>query len=275
MGMSEPCGVLLTIGTFATRSRLTLKALRLYDEMGLLKPTAIDPKNGYRYYDEQQLDVARLIGLLRRLEMPLAQIAEVITLEGSAAVKSISAYWRNVEEDMETKRRLVRYLSAYLTRKGSEMFAIETRFVPDQSVASIEARVLVPDLPGFISESLGTLHDYLAQIGTETGIPFVVYHGEVNTDSDGPVEVCLPYIGSVEPIDEIRLRVEKSHQEAFTRLTKAQVVFPGILEAYQALEDWVSQTGTSAVSAPREIYFANWDSIGDDDPACDVALPVG
>ncbi|HEX5671801.1 MAG TPA: MerR family transcriptional regulator, partial [Acidimicrobiia bacterium] len=65
---------LLPIGAFARKSRLSLKALRLYDEMGLLKPAAVDRSSGYRYYDESQVGVARLIALLRRLEMPLAQI---------------------------------------------------------------------------------------------------------------------------------------------------------------------------------------------------------
>lgn len=60
----------MTIGVFARQSRLSLKALRLYDDMGLLTPSQVDPNNGYRYYVEEQVDRARLIGHLRRLEMP-------------------------------------------------------------------------------------------------------------------------------------------------------------------------------------------------------------
>ena len=63
---------LLPIGAFSRRSRLSLKALRLHDEIGLLRPAVVDRSSGYRYYDESQVGVARLIGLLRRLEMPLA-----------------------------------------------------------------------------------------------------------------------------------------------------------------------------------------------------------
>ena len=71
---------LLTIGAFARTSRLSIKALRLYDESGLLPPVCIDPETGYRYYDPAQLERARLVVWLRRLDMPLARIRLVCDL---------------------------------------------------------------------------------------------------------------------------------------------------------------------------------------------------
>lgn len=59
---------LMTIGAFARQTRLSLKALRLYDELRLLPPASVDDSNGYRYYHAQQVERARLIGLLRRLD---------------------------------------------------------------------------------------------------------------------------------------------------------------------------------------------------------------
>lgn len=44
--MSQPSNEMMTIGAFAERSRLSLKALRLYDEIALLRPAAVDPQNG-------------------------------------------------------------------------------------------------------------------------------------------------------------------------------------------------------------------------------------
>ncbi len=270
--MNEPSSLLLTIGSFSRRSRLSLKALRLYDEMALLKPVEVNPDNGYRYYHEHQLEIGRLIGLLRRLEMPLAQIAEVIGLEGDAAAKSIGEYWRGVESDIKTKRQLVRYLTAHLSRKGETMFRIDTREVGDQNVLSMQRNVLVDALPGFIEEAMASLYERLGQ--QAQGIPFVIYHGEVGTDSDGPVEVCVPYEGDVEPAVQMKARPEPAHQEAFTRITKRQVAFPGILEAYEAVEKWVADNGLTIADAPREVYFADWSEIGDDDPGCDVAFPI-
>jgi DNA-binding transcriptional MerR regulator len=68
---------LMTIGAFAGRTRLSAKALRLYDRLGLLPPARVDPDSGYRFYGEDQVATARLIALLRRLGMPLTAIADI------------------------------------------------------------------------------------------------------------------------------------------------------------------------------------------------------
>ena len=74
----DPVEQLLTIGVFARRSRLSPKALRLYERLGLLTPAHVDEGNGYRRYRESQLETARLIAMLRRLDMPLASVAEIV-----------------------------------------------------------------------------------------------------------------------------------------------------------------------------------------------------
>src|SRR5919199_3233571 len=75
----QPSDHELNIGAFARKSRLSMRALRLYEQRGVLKPVRVDPHNGYRWYAERQLAVARLVGLLRSLDMPLAQVADVIS----------------------------------------------------------------------------------------------------------------------------------------------------------------------------------------------------
>ena len=69
---------LISIGQFAAASRLSLKALRLYDENGLLPPARVDPVSGYRSYRLDQLRSATLIGLLRSAGMPLVEIRRVL-----------------------------------------------------------------------------------------------------------------------------------------------------------------------------------------------------
>ena len=73
---------LMTIGAFARASRLSAKALRLYDELGLLPPAWVDPASGYRFYAPAQLEQARLVAWLRRLGLPLARIREISALPG-------------------------------------------------------------------------------------------------------------------------------------------------------------------------------------------------
>lgn len=69
---------LLPIGSFARRCRLSVKALRHYDELGLLRPARIDVTTGYRWYDRRQAPAAIAIALLRSLDVALPAIRELI-----------------------------------------------------------------------------------------------------------------------------------------------------------------------------------------------------
>jgi protein phosphatase len=113
---------LLTIGSFARASRLSPKALRLYDELGLLVPARVDPVSGYRLYQPAQLERARLVAWLRRLGMPLARIRLVCSLEPCEAADEVATYWRQVEADTATRRDLATFLIDHLSRKDTAMF---------------------------------------------------------------------------------------------------------------------------------------------------------
>jgi protein phosphatase len=106
---------LLTIGAFARAAGLSPKALRLYDELGLLRPAQVDPVSGYRFYEPAQLDRARLVAWLRRLGMPLARIALVCDLPAAAAADAVAAYWAQVEADTASRRDLATFLTRYLS----------------------------------------------------------------------------------------------------------------------------------------------------------------
>lgn len=112
---------LLTIGTFAKASRLSPKALRLYNELGLLTPARVDPVTGYRLYAPEQLDRARLVAWLRRLGMPLARIQQVCTLEAGRAAEEIRAFWAQVEADTAARRDLATFLIDHLSWKDPAM----------------------------------------------------------------------------------------------------------------------------------------------------------
>ncbi|MGW4778516.1 MerR family transcriptional regulator [Streptomyces filamentosus] len=111
-------GTTLTIGDFARATGLSAKALRRYDELGLLRPARVDPYNGYRHYAAAQTERARLIAWLRRIGMPLGEIGRVCALyEGDAAgaeaaARAIRAYWASVEADTAARRDLADSLVA-------------------------------------------------------------------------------------------------------------------------------------------------------------------
>lgn len=115
---------LLTIGAFAKASRLSPKALRLYDELGLLAPARVDPVTGYRLYAPEQLERARLVAWLRRLGMPLARIGEVCDLcesDAAAAAREVRAFWARTEAETAARRDLAAFLIDHLSWKDPVM----------------------------------------------------------------------------------------------------------------------------------------------------------
>jgi PPM family protein phosphatase len=116
---------LLSIGAFATATRLSPKALRLYDELGLLPPAFVDPASGYRFYDPAQLERARLVAWLRRLGMPLARIRVVCDAEPARAAEEVAAYWSQVEADTASRRDLAAFLVASLSGRKATMTGAE------------------------------------------------------------------------------------------------------------------------------------------------------
>ncbi|MGN9778230.1 MerR family transcriptional regulator [Micromonospora sp. H33] len=112
---------LLTIGAFARAAGLTPKALRLYDEMGLLPPTAVDPESGYRLYTPDQLDRARLIATLRRIGMPLAEIRRVCDLPPAGAAEAVRSWWQHVTADTAARSRVATHLVDLLSGRDTTM----------------------------------------------------------------------------------------------------------------------------------------------------------
>jgi len=80
---------LMSIGRFSRLTGLTVKALRHYDELGLLRPAVVDPDTGYRSYSPEQVARAEWIRTLRRLEVPLDDVATLLATDDPATVKRL------------------------------------------------------------------------------------------------------------------------------------------------------------------------------------------
>ena len=154
------------------------------------------------------------------------------------------------------------------------MFEIREREVPEQLVLTEQRHVRVTELPHWLPAAMQRLATSAQGYGGVAGAPFVVYHGAVNEDSDGPVEVCVPVSRTQEAATDGALRREPAHREAYVRLTKAQVAYPQILSAYDAVAQWIGAHGRSGTGSPREVYFTDWGAAGPTDEVCDVAFPI-
>lgn len=253
---------LLTIGEFSRRSQLSLKALRLYDRLGLLTPAVVDPNSRYRRYDESQLYTARLIAMLRQLDMPLSTVAKVVAA-GDRGAELLAAYWSAIERRHDGQRRLSEFLRSSLA-DGTGRFGgyeIRERDVAEQHVRCEHGEPRITELDGFIRGALERLGGHGAGV-------IIIFHGPVDADRQGPVEVCVPAPNGPDTW------CDPAHHEAYVRLTKAQWGFPQILSAYDAVEQWVHSYSLEWAGSPREVYLCDPDDAGPDDEVCDVAIPL-
>lgn len=247
---------MLSIGSFASVAQLSLKALRLYDQLGIFKPSYVDPDSGYRYYHVDQLHEARLIRMMRQMEMPLATIRRVLAAAPVDAETLVRDYWELREKRMAQARGMLRDLVSYLHKEATTM-EVSVKTVDPQPVISVTRRVKVTELDGHIRDSLKRLFALAEEQGAAmAGPPLGIYHGPVNNDDDGPMEVCLPVEGHVAGAGDVAARELAGGTVASVMLSGAQCEFPAILEGYDTVFDWIRQNGYQAVDSPREIWHS-------------------
>ena len=153
-------------------------------------------------------------------------------------------------------------------------YIVEQKELADTMMISICDEVSITDLVPYINRSTASLRAFAVEAGLEvTGPPMGIYHGEVNEDSNGPVEICLPFEGEAITTDVITVRALKGGPVAYTTTTVEQARFPEILQAYDAVHEWIRQRGHQISESPREIYLAAEDEVGQHEPFIEIAWP--
>jgi DNA-binding transcriptional MerR regulator len=272
---------LMTIGAFSERTRLSAKALRLYDRLGLVRPARTDPASGYRFYREDQVDGARLVALLRRLGMPLPVIADVLRLPAGAAAEAIGGYWAEIESATAERRVLVSYIQARLAGGDMARYDIQTRTMPRRTLVAVTRHVHADEAGPFFGASFARLRAAGPGIEGIAGCPFVVYYGEVSEDSDGPVELCRPVAADHDPDPDpdladadVQARTEPSHEEVFIRVAMKDMGWPALAPAVDALEDWGRDCRRAPACALRQVLIADQRTAEPDTPVCDLSVPL-
>ena len=270
---------LLRVGDFLRRTLLSPKALRLYGDRGLLAPSRVDRHTGYRWYAPAQVTRARLVGLLRQAGMPLARVREVVDLEPADRLAAVDRWWRDVEDDVARRRALVRSLHRRLAADDDPPEApvhdVALRTTDELTLLTTQRRLTVEDLGSFVPDAARALEDHLAASGApRAGALRVVYHGMVTADSDGPVEVAVPFSGTVRSTGALRVRRQPAGREAVAVLTRAEAEFPRVLDAYDAVARWCDAAGLARTGSPAEVYLTGRDA-DPGEPHLEVAWPVG
>lgn len=248
---------MLKIGDFSRLSRVSVKALRYYDEIGLLKPVEVDRFTGYRYYSADQLPRLNRIVALKDFGLSLAEVSQL--LDESLTADRIVAILRGKQADLErqlqdSQRQLAR-LEKWLKTVEKEVkmpaYEVVVKKVDRQKVASV--RDVIPTY-GDVGQLFGEVFGYLGSQGVApVGPPLAIYHDGEYREKDVDAEVAVPVADKVSG----KGRVKSKELPAVARM--ACVIHHGgydsISQAYNAIMTWIDKNGYRITDHDREIYL--------------------
>ena len=164
-----------------------------------------------------------------------------------------------------------------LQKKETQMSpSVRTTEQPDRHMLSITRHVYINELHDHLRESYEQIAALVAESGVEQdGKPVAIYHGEVNEDKNGPVEVGIP-VKTVPPVSgDIKSATLPGGSIAYTSLTLRQAHFPEILGYYDAVYKWIEENGHQIADSPREVYETRPmdKEAGMDQPFLEIAWP--
>jgi DNA-binding transcriptional MerR regulator len=209
---------LLSIGRFAFASGLTVKALRHYDEIGLLRPAHVDGWTGYRYYDPAQLRDAVAIRRLRRLEVPLDEIGVLVEADGETLRARLAEHRGRVAASTQDKQRLLAVLDRFITTEEElvpiDDIEIEVREVPELRLAALIRQVHIDEMNDAVPRMVDAVAAWIGERGAEpVGPPVAVFRS--GDREDWPlVEAGWPVGREFEPDERLGVTVYPASQAA-------------------------------------------------------------
>jgi DNA-binding transcriptional MerR regulator len=194
----------LTIGEFAQLTHLSVRTLRRYHESGLLEPATVDPWSGYRYYTSEQIPSAQVIHRLRELDVPLAEVGEILATEDpKARAELVTGHLRRLEAELDRTRTAVTSLRQLLRPDVKEL-QVSLRSLPARTVAGIGGKVERSDVVAWYGVAMAELDEAVAD-RPRSGPPGGRYANDLFTTGRGEVLVYHPMadpptLGRVAPV---------------------------------------------------------------------------
>jgi DNA-binding transcriptional MerR regulator len=264
----------LKIGEFSALTQVSIKTLRYYDEVGLLKPLRIDPETGYRYYSAIQLPRLHRILALKDLGFPLNRVAEALdegvtadALRGMLMLRSVEQEDR-VQEELERLARLKARIR--LIEKGGLMSTeVIRKEVAPQWMVSL--RETIPSRRA-IGALFGRLYGEIGPLAGE-GHGVALFHDSEFKDEgvDTEVGVYLKQAASVTAPLTMR---------ELPGVSVASIVHHGafnhIAEATIAVLHWIEDNGYRQAGPLRELFLHVSQPVSRDDESniTEIQVPV-
>lgn len=268
---------MLKIGEFSKLSRVSIRMLRHYDEIGLLAPETIDPFTGYRYYSAALLLAAGRIAALKELGFSLAAISELMACYDDRAALERQLLLRRAEamEAAEEARRRVRLLDTAIERlrKDDPMkYDVTIKTIPERYVASVRQIIPSYDLEGhlwsvFLKET--------AHMRIQDGDPCLctaLFHDGEYKEADADVEIQKSVKGSYPDTEHVKFKTVPAVQVA-SAVCKGS--YDQIGEVNAAVAAWVEANGYVFDGTAFNIYYVSpHETQNPDEFVTEVCYPV-
>ena len=270
---------MIRIGDFSKLSRVSVKTLRFYDEMGLLKPIEVDRFTGYRYYEFDQLPRLYRILALKDLGFSLEEIGRL--LEGEVSVEQMRGMLKlrqaeirqRVEEEAARLERVELWLREIEQEDSMSKYDVVIKKIEPHQVASVRGVVPTPpDQRSLWDELLNYLQQKSARM---IGPPMAIYHDKEFKARDWDIEVVMPLTDNIPSGQQVKV-YELPGAEKMACVVHTGP-FATIGEAYDALAKWIDQNGYQIVGPGRELNLRLPDKLGDqNDPNTvnEIQFPV-
>ncbi|MCP4964460.1 MAG: MerR family transcriptional regulator [bacterium] len=265
---------LVPIGRFSKMTRLSVKALRLYDDNGLLRPAHVDPSSGYRYYDIEQASRAELVKTLRAVNMPLDQIQEIVVADNSEiAHKQLLVHRQRLGAQLAAQERTLTYLETLIDQEeGIMSYQVEVIEEPSLQVAATRVTTSKSRIANDIGTGFGAIMKAMGRSGVSAaGSPLIVYHDVIDDEADGDIEICVPIGSKITADASVSARELEGGSMAATVHRGPYDQMP---LAYRALTGWIAEHGHEIAGPPREVYLNDPRTVAPDQLLTRVVFPI-
>lgn len=272
----------IPIGRFSLITHLSLKALRIYDDKGLLVPAAKDRITGYRSYTVTQISTGVIIRTLSLLGFSLNDIGVIIRAKEAGddeTFRKIIAQRRNsIKIDIARLQKSAEILNRQeITLELIPMTLTEPviKDIAPIRVMSIREKGTYEEV---ISRLIGELCGILAKNAAgPTGLrvagpPLTLYHDGEYKETDADVEVAIPILGRLPDTDD-RIRVSNLNGGRFLSLIY-KGSYMGIHEAWSETYAYAIEQGISLGIPGREYYLNDPDEVEEKDLMTEIQIPV-
>jgi DNA-binding transcriptional MerR regulator len=269
---------MIRIGDFSKLSRVTVKTLRYYAEVGLLKPACVDDFTGYRYYTCEQLPRLNRILALKDLGFSLGEIGQLLAddltpeqMRGMLKLRQAEIR-QQVQEQIQRLTRVEARLRQIEQERNMSKYDVVIKQVEPLKVAALRGVVPTPPDQGRLWRALES--HLAAQHVQPAGPCLSLYHDDEYKEKDWDIEVCEPIEGSLSETERVKVRQLPGAESA------ACVVHHGsfftIGEAYDALMKWIGENGYHIVGPGREVSLREAKGADQHDPdtLTEIQFPV-